>query len=134
MKYRNGFVTNSSSTSFIISIKSEFSKESFMSGIGADGESPMNVIFEDLFDAIDMNKQPIQDAAKNNGGVEMLLKKDGYSSETISQVLKLISEGREVYYGELASDGSTPAEIYFCCESFILCEDDIYFIGNIGGW
>ena len=75
MKYRNGFVTNSSSTSFIISIKSEFSKESFMSGIGADGESPMNVIFEDLFDAIDMNKQPIQDAAKNNGGVEMLLKK-----------------------------------------------------------
>ena len=59
MKIRKGFVTNSSSTSFIISLKEEFSKVNFMSAIGANGNSTMNKIFEDLFQAIEDDKQNI---------------------------------------------------------------------------
>lgn len=137
MKIRKGFVTNSSSTSFIISLKEEYSKDNFMSVIGADGDSPMNKIFEDLFQAIEDNKQNIIEAVKSYDkeiGVETFLLEKGFSKDTVEVVEKLLLEGQEVYFGRLSSDGETAAEIFFCCESFILCDDNIYFNGNIGGW
>ena len=42
--------------------------------------------------------------------------------------------GQDVFFGTFRSDAATVAEAYFCCESFIVCEDDIYFNGNISGW
>ena len=123
MKIRNGFVTNSSSTSFIISTKDNWKKETFMKSIGADGGSPLNKVFEDLYDAVEANKMEISKAARNF-----------YEKETIKLVRRLLDEGRTVYYGKLYSDGDSPSEIYFCCQSFIVCDDDIYFNGVIGGW
>ena len=137
MKIRKGFVTNSSSTSFIISLKETYSKDNFMAAIGADGDSPMNKIFEDLFSAIEDDKMNVIDAAKNYDkeiGVGEFLLKQGFSKDTINVVEKMLSEGRDVYYGRLNSDGGTASEAFFCCESFILCDDNIYFNGNIGGW
>lgn len=137
MKIRKGFVTNSSSTSFIISLKEEFSKVNFMTAIGANGNSPMNKIFEDLFQAIEDDKQNIIDVTKEyQEGIKVgdFLQKQGFSQETANKVEQLLAEGREVYYGRLRSDGETPSERFFCCDSFVLCEDNIYFNGNIGGW
>lgn len=137
MKIRKGFVTNSSSTSFIISLKETYSKDNFMTAIGADGDSPMNKIFADLFYAIEDDKKNIIDAVKdydNEIEVGEFLLKQGFSKDTIAAVEKLLSEGREVYFGRLSSDGETASEVFFCCESFILCDDNIYFNGNIGGW
>lgn len=137
MKIRKGFVTNSSSTSFIISLKEEFSKENFMTAIGANGNSPMNKIFEDLFRAIEDDKQNIIDVTKEyQEGIKVgdFLQKQGFSQDTANKVEQLLADGREVYYGRLRSDGETPSEIFFCCDSFVLCEENIYFNGNIGGW
>lgn len=137
MKIRKGFVTNSSSTSFIISLKEEFSKVNFMSAIGANGNSPMNKIFEDLFQAIEDDKQNIIDVVKEYQEeikVGDFLQKQGFSQETANKVEQLLIDGREVYYGRLKSDGETASEIFFCCDSFVLCEENIYFNGNIGGW
>lgn len=137
MKIRKGFVTNSSSTSFIISLKEEFSKVNFTSAIGANGNSPMNKIFEDLFQAIEDDKQNIIDVVKEYQEeikVGDFLQKQGFSQETANKVEQLLIDGREVYYGRLRSDGETASEIFFCCDSFVLCEENIYFNGNIGGW
>jgi len=137
MKIRKGFVTNSSSTSFIISLKEEFSMENFMMAIGANGNSPMNKIFEDLFQAIDDDKQNIFDVANEyQEGISVgeFLQKKGFNQDTVKKVEVLLQDGREVYYGRLRSDGETPSEIFFCCDSFVLCEENIYFNGNIGGW
>lgn len=137
MKIRKGFVTNSSSTSFIISLKEEFSMENFMMAIGANGNSPMNKIFEDLFQAIDDDKQNIFEVANEyQEGISVgeFLQKKGFNQDTVKRVEVLLQEGREVYYGRLRSDGETPSEIFFCCDSFVLCEENIYFNGNIGGW
>lgn len=138
MKIRNGFVTNSSSTSFLISLKEDWEKKSFMSAIGVDGNSPMNQIFEELFAAVEKCKQELHKAIKERYQealtVEEFLEKEGFDSETMEIVEKLIAEGRTVYYGRLYSDGETASEIYFTCRSFVVCEDDIYFNGSIGGW
>lgn len=137
MKIRKGFVTNSSSTSFIISLKEQFSKDNFMTAIGANGNSPMNRIFEDLFRAIEDDKKNIIDVTKEyQEGMRVgdFLLEQGFSQDTANKVEQLLSDGREVYYGRLSSDGETPSEIFFCCDSFVLCEENIYFNGNIGGW
>lgn len=137
MKIRKGFVTNSSSTSFIISLKEEFSMENFMMAIGANGNSPMNKIFEDLFQAIDDDKQNIFEVANEyQEGISVgeFLQKKGFNQDTVKKVEVLLQDGRKVYYGRLRSDGETPSEIFFCCDSFVLCEENIYFNGNIGGW
>ena len=99
MKIRKGFVTNSSSTSFIISLKDEYSKDNFMKAIGADGNSPMNKIFEDLFSAIEDDKKNLLDAVKEYGNdieVEDFLSKQGFSQETIDKVGKMLADGRKV--------------------------------------
>ena len=137
MKIRKGFVTNSSSTSFIISLKESFSKTNFMDSNGANGDSPMNKIFEDLFNAIEDDKENIIDSVKKYGEeieIEKFLLNQGFSKETINMVESLLSAGRDVYYGQLRSDGETPSEAFFCCESFVICDENIYFNGNIGGW
>ncbi|MBC3798619.1 hypothetical protein [Acetobacterium tundrae] len=138
MKVRGDFVTNSSSTSFIVSIKDEFNENNFIKGIGIEGESAINKIFKDLFDAINDNKAEIHDYIKNfrksSIGISGFLEEEGFDQETISLVEKLIRDDRKVYYGKISSDGSSASEAYFCMESFLVCDDDIYFNGKIGGW
>lgn len=134
MKVRNGFVTNSSSTSFLISLKRGWEKGNFMSALGADGTSIMNHIFEDLFDVIDGKKTEIHTVIKERGlTISEFLYNRGFDSETIEVAKKLIADGRTMYYGEF-SDEEQASESYFCFRSFIISEDDIYFNGSIGGW
>lgn len=137
MKIRNGFVTNSSSTSFIISTKNDLNKSSFLESIGVENKCILNKFFEDLFDSIEENKRNIIDIIKEDShckDIEKFLKQEGFNENTISKVTELINMGQDVFFGTFQSDAATVAEAYFCCESFIVCEDDIYFNGNISGW
>lgn len=137
MKIRNGFVTNSSSTSFIISTKNDLNKSSFLESIGVENKCILNKFFEDLFDSIEVNKRNIIDIIKEDPyckDIENFLKQEGFNENTISKVTELINMGQDVFFGTFRSDAETVAEVYFCCESFIVCEDDIYFNGNISGW
>lgn len=135
MKIKRDFVTNSSSTSFIISTKELWSENAFLSAIGIEGDSPMRELFLDLFDAVERNKTDILTVAKDDGNsVGDFLRSNGFNEETVSIVETLLSQNRTVYYGSLHSDGETAAEVFFCMESFVTCDDDIYFNGGIGGW
>lgn len=138
MKIKRDFVTNSSSTSFIISIKDEWNERAFLEKIGATGESSLNNIFMALFEAIDSNKVNINEAMKEYGKehkcIGEFLKAEGYESAEVEKVEQLLGENREVYYGRLRSDGNSAIEVYFCMESFIICDQDIYFNGRIEGW
>lgn len=134
MKIRNDFVTNSSSTSFIISLKEEWNETRFLKAIGVEGESPVNDIFKSLFEAIERNKSDIRKAMRDHGETDIDKFLDDYDKETVERIKQLLKEGRRVYYGMLNSEGLNSAEVFFCMESFIICEDDIYFNGRKSGW
>lgn len=136
MKIREDFVTNSSSTSFILAMKEELNKQNFMKNIGIEKETPMSKIFEDLYYAIEENKEEIQECINQEGskGISDFLDHEGYDSETINIVKDLMKQGKKVYYGKLSSESGSSTEAYFCMESFVFCDDEIYFNGKIGGW
>ena len=140
MKIRSDFVTNSSSTSFILSIKDKFSEENFMKAIGVEENADIKDFFENLFLAVDANKQDIYEAMKSyevgDKSPEEFLRGEGFDEETVAIVKCFLQENRKVYFGRLASDGTHGfgMEAYFCVESFVFCDDEIYFNGSNYGW
>jgi hypothetical protein len=52
MKVRAGFVSNSSSTSFLIISKGAFTREQLLQLMGTDAQSPMHELFDQLYDEL----------------------------------------------------------------------------------
>ena len=138
MKIRQDFITNSSSTSFIISLKDDWNEKRFYKSIGLLDDTALRSIFVDLYNIIDHNKEEITTYIKkyypDKKTVERFLSSLNYSKDVIEKVSKLIQEGQTVYFGELSSDNGESIEAFFCMESFLVCDDDIYFNGQNAVW
>ena len=138
MKFRQDFVTNSSSTSFIISLRNEWNEKSFYKSIGLLDDSAFRSLFAELYKAINFNKEEITAYIKKyypeEKSVESFLLSQHFSREIVETVSQLINDGRTVYYGKLSSEDGGAVEAFFCMESFLVCNDDIYFNGEISVW
>lgn len=138
MKFRQDFITNSSSTSFIISLNDEWNENNFLRTLGVSDKTALKNLFADLFKAIDYDKEEISSYIKkwypDMNTVEEFLSLQKYSNDVIEKVSQLLKEGRIVYYGKLSSDSGESVETFFCMESFLICEEDIYFNGQSAVW
>lgn len=122
MKIRSDFVTNSSTTSFVIITKGKFTQEKFYNLVGIQNGSPLIPIFEKLFFLLEEKMTPFENPNKPIENVDL--------KQIIDESLK---EGKCVYYGRLSSDNDM-LESFFCTDSFEMKNDELYINGVNCGW
>jgi len=127
MKIRTGFVSNSSSSSFIIAVNGNLKKElqqllKLYQGKSKDLFLPIGDIAKDIIDVIIENSQEhtFDSYEEETGFTEKDLEND------YSDIYKKVkNDGWKFYAAEVATDDDNPIEQYLCSKPFDFKNQDI---------
>lgn len=136
MKIRGDFVTNSSSTSFILITDRELDLGTFLNKIGISQDSDMTFIFEHLYESINRNKVELDYYIKNYIDKDINTFeyfRDNFSQEIAEKIFSGKDNGKKVWIGKLSSDYDE-YETFFCTDSFIIEDEEIYINGANCTW
>lgn len=132
MRIRAGFVSNSSSTSFLIISKEELNEGDFLELMGLQEGSPLAPLFRAFFrDLVDSISGELDLSSAPGGFRPELWMESEHVRPTEHMLAKLRAlEGTpaHVYVGMLSSDNNM-VESFFCTDSFELENEKIYFNG-----
>ena len=130
MKIRAGFVSNSSSTSFLLMAESDLERGSFFELMGIEENSPLSSVFTTLYHTVLENSENAVNLGSIPVGTAIQDWFKDFSESLTPRMIEKLEEGRRLgwkaYYGRLTSE-STNAECFFCTDSFEVANDRIYF-------
>jgi hypothetical protein len=127
MRIRTGFVSNSSSTSFLIIAPDELEEGAFLELMGVAPDSPIADLFRELFSEV-VGSNRCVDLARVDKRVspEAWFDTDRLSPTMIARLQKAAGQGLKAWFGTLSSD-STLVQTFFCTDAFEVENERIYF-------
>ena len=121
MKIKGDFITNSSSTSFLLAFKGEYSYKKILAASGIEENSILLEIFDDFFSSIEYEPLVISEL-------------DEYTLEIYRDKIEdLEKKGMKIYTGKFSSDQGL-LENFFCQDDFLIEDEEVYFDGSVTGW
>lgn len=136
MKLKTGFVTNSSSTSFVVIAKDSFDKETLAQLMGIARGSPFEEIAERLYQALQRNMEPVElppGAWANDNAHLRRVFRGRVPDDVARKVQAAVEEGKRVWAGRLHTDVDM-TELLFCCDSFEWEDERLYVNGLECTW
>ncbi|MBR5747505.1 MAG: hypothetical protein IKY01_01820 [Prevotella sp.] len=120
MKVKTDFVTNSSTTNYIVMTQGEPTLLTFFRAVGVSQESLFLDVFVKLFKCFKDDMTPGLVYAKRFGcnTVDEYVEKH-FSKDTLTRVQDAEAKGYDIYIGDLCSDNDS-VETLFCCDSFVI--------------
>lgn len=125
MKIRTGFVTNSSSTNFLIISKEELTEEKLLRQLGFQKGSALELLgkkfVNDLMQCmVCYSKHPLDES-------QITELKDSFGDQPIKMLEKLLKKGYSVYIGQTSTDdGDSSLAVLFTVDSFEIHKEDFY--------
>lgn len=127
MRIRAGFVSNSSSTSFLIITREELEEGAFLELMGVSPDSPIADLFRELFsDVIDASQYIDFSRVQERTSPESWFDTRRMSPHLVARIQEAAGKGLKAYYGRLSSD-QNPVQSFFCTDAFEVENERIYF-------
>lgn len=135
MKIKTDFVTNSSSTCFVVMMKEELTLPQFLRLVGIENDSMFADVFINLYHCFKDDLKSLE-AWMNEykyETIEDFVKGSFLSPRTVDRIKKAQEKGMSIYVGKMSSDNNV-TETFFCCDSFVIEGDNVIFDATNDAW